>query len=321
MKMKSLLLAIAGFALMSMQAYAQNVATPTAGATAVEATNSDYVTIGSRLPYFVTPDATISAMTTLGTMKASIFKWIVTASDGTTPIVIPFKNYAGTADAKQWDDFRTPSTTSGYFDNEISVEWTASKFAAGTEYQIQTKEKAVTLSSTIAGCEDADAEVKKVFVLARPTVSFIGSEGGGCSIAPGNTFYIPLTIVGLGDWDVDYEVQYNGTGGYIAQTKYRLLRAGQTVDDADVLTKSDDALVALGSVISGTATSTGNEGLGYTLPASKYGYYDVRITNITDRISRKSLTALTESGTGTTPYRIYVNPVPTTQSIQHIKNL
>lgn len=305
MKMKNLFLAFAGLALMSMQSFAQNVATPSAANS--ETANSDYVTIGSRLPYFTAPDATIQGMTTAGTMKASIFKWNVTSATDVVMPAVPFLNFAGTA-AQQYDAFRAAAVGTGYYDNEVSVEWNAvNGFAANTQYKVKVAEKAVTLSATIEGCEDATVEEKNIFVLERPTVAFNGTEGGGC-IATGAAFDVPLTVQGLGSWQVTYTVSYNG-GAASAPATYTLTLAAPAVVDGDVFT------------VSALDRNTGaGEGLQYTLPAGQYGYYDITITNITDRISRKSLTPLAASGAAGT-YRIYVNPTPVTSPIQHIRNL
>lgn len=305
MKMKSLLMTVVGLALMSMQTFAQNVATPTS--TTSEAANSDYVTVGSRVPYFVTPDATIQAMTDAGTMKASIFKWNVTTAADAVLGTVPILNYSG-ANATEYNNFRAATAGTGYYDNEISVEWSAANgFAAGTQYKVKTIEKAVTLSSTVAGCDGTEQE-KNVFVLARPTVAFVGTEGGGCTTAAGSNFDVPLTVTGLGDWQVTYTVAYNG-GAPSAASTYSLTLAAPAVNDGNVIAQST------------TDRNTGaGEGLMYTLPAGQYGYYDITITNITDRTSRKALTALPAAG-ATGSFRIYVNPTPTTQPIQHIRNL
>lgn len=306
MKMKSIVSVIAGLILIGTQSYAQNVTSPSSPTS--ETANSDYVTIGSRVPYYAEADATIKAMTDAGTMKASIFKWSVTTAANVTLPAVPILSYGGAA-AAQYNDFRAVTAGTGYFDNEISVEWNAvNGFAAGTQYKVKVAEKSVTQSATITGCEDTTPEVKDVFVLARPTVSFVGTEGGGCGIAPGDIFNVPLEVKGLGNWIVTYTVAYNG-GAASAPADYTLTLAAPAVTDANVIAEST------------TARTTGaTEGLAYTLPAAQYGYYDVTITNITDRISRKSLNTLAASGaTGT--FRIYVSPTPATQPIQHIRNL
>jgi len=293
--------------------HAQNVATPSAGAANVESGTSDYVTIGSRVPYYVQTDPVIQAMTDAGTMKQSIFRWFVTTAADVTIPGIGILKYDGTA-ATQYDAFRNVQAGTGYYDNEISIVWsTGQGFAAGTQYKVKVAEKSVTLSSTIQGCEDATPEELNVFVLARPTVAFDGTEGGGCGINPGTDFYVPLTVTGLGNWEVTYTVSYNGGAAGAPQT-YTLNLAAPAVTDATVIAESTTPRTAAGTPTSGT------DGLRVSLPAGQYGYYDVTITNITDRISRKSQDALAAQGAAGS-YRIYVVPTPTTSPIQHLKNL
>ncbi len=300
-------LVIGALALIAMQMNAQNVATPSAGA--AEILNSDYVTVGSRVPYYVPTDAIIQAMTTANTMKQSIFNWSVTTAADVAMPAVPFYKYAAPAAlAPEYNDFRV-AAASGFYDNEVSVVWSAANgFAAGTQYKVKTAEKSVTLSPTIAGCLALTPVEKPVFVLARPTVAFIGTEGGGCTVTPGTDFDVPLTIAGLGDWKVTYTVAYNG-GAAGAPVTYTLLQAAPGVTDINVIAES---------ILSRTPAA-GN-GLVFPVPAAQYGYYDVVVTNITDRTSRKSLDVLTAAG-AVGSFKVYVNPVPVTQPIQHIKNL
>ncbi len=307
MKLRTRILMLAVLSMFGLRAIAQNVATPSAGAANVETANSDYVTVGSRLPYFVNTDATIQGMTDAGTMKASIFSWNVTNAADVNVAGASILNYAGAA-AAQYDKFRVPTAGTGYFDNEISILWGGPTFTAGTAYKVKVAEKSVTNSATIEGCEDATPEVKDIFVLARPTVAFVGTEGGGCATAPGSSFNVPLTVTGLGNWDVTYTVSYNGAAASGPAT-YTLTLAAPAVTDANVITESTSARV-----------TGATEGLSYTLPAAQFGYYDVTITNITDRISRKSMVPLTAAGAAGT-FRIYVSPTPATSPIQHIRNL
>lgn len=307
---KKLLSFIGVLTLTAMSLSAQNVATPTAGASNMDGTTSDYVTIGSRVPYFVQPDASIQAMTTAGTMKESIFQWLITDNTGTNVTGFNILKYDGSGTATQYDNFRTTSTTSGFYDNEMSVSWATPTYSAGTKYEVKVTEKSVTKSSTIEGCLSGTQSVRDVYVLAQPTVAFAGTEGGGCGTSAGSSFYVPLTITGLGSWQVTYTVAYNG-GAESSPATYTLTAADPiaSITDANVIAQSTSS-----------RSTTSNDGLKIDLPASQYGYYDVKITNITDRISRKSLDVLAASSAAGS-YRIYVNPAPVTSPIQHVKNL
>jgi hypothetical protein len=272
-------------------------------------TTSDYVTIGSRVPYYVAPDATIAAMAGAGTMDYSEFQWEVLTS-ALAPLAVASETYGGAALTVG------EGTAPWVEENEISVTW-AAPAAAGTQYVIRATEHSNPLGAGnfTFGCADATPEVRNVYVLAVPTVAFDGASGGGCSIAPGSTFYVPLNITGLGDWDVTYTVAYNG-GAAGAPATYTLTVADPiaAVTDANVIAQSTQARDADGT------PSTSTDGLAIVLPAAQYGYYDVAITGFTDRISRKSLDALT-AVTAAGTYRIFVNPTPTTNPIQHLGNL
>jgi hypothetical protein len=299
---------IALFAVAGATTFAQYI-TPSVGT--YNAATSDYVTIGSRVPYYVAPDATIATMATAGTMDYSNFLWEV-LNAGLTPVAITpttFANAPLTA-----GEGLAPWVTQ----NEISVTW-AAPAAAGNQYVMRATEHSNPLGAGnfALGCVDATPEVRNVFVLARPTVAFDGTEAGGCSAAPGTNFYVPLTVTGLGSWEVTYTVSYNG-GAASAPATYTLTLADPIagVNDGNVVAQSTLARSA-----AGTPTATpGTDGLEIALPLAQYGYYDVTITNVTDRIARKSLDALAATGAAGT-YRILVTPTPGTGPIQHIQNL
>lgn len=287
-------------------AFAQYVG-PTTGV-AYDATTSDYVTIGSRVPYYVAPDPAIEAIAGVS-MDYSEFRWEVLSSD-LDPLAITPMNFAGGALTVG------EGTAPWVKENEISITW-AAPAVEGTQYVIRATEHSNPLGTGnfSFGCEDATPEVRNVYVLAAPTVAFDGTNGGGCSVTPGTTFYVPLTITGLGDWEVSYSVAYNG-GDPEDQTAYTLTVADPIagINDANVIAQS-----TLERTAAGTPTGS-TDGLAVVLPDGQYGYYDVTITGFTDRISRKSLTAL-PAVTASGSYRIYVNRTPETQPIQHLENL
>jgi hypothetical protein len=294
-------------AIATLGVFAQYVG-PTPPAGTYDAATSDYITIGSRVPYYVAPDAIIAALAP-ASMDYSNFQWeVLTAA--LTPVAITPTTYGNTAltvgeGGAPWVQ-----------ENEISVTWAAPAIA-GTQYVMRATEHSNPKGpgNFNFGCADATPEVRNVFVLARPTVAFNGASGGGCSVAPASTYYVPLTVTGLGSWQVTFTVSYNG-GAAVAQAPYTLTVADPIagVNDGNVI-----AQATLSRNADGTPTAS-TDGLAYVLPAAQYGYYDIAITDITDRISRKSLDVLAASGAAST-YRIFVNPTPVTSPIQHIKNL
>jgi hypothetical protein len=312
-------LSLAVFAMLYLQTNAQNVATPSNGATEMDSITSDYVTIDSRVPYFVETDDAIQAMTNASKMKASIFSWFVTSAANVKSAGVPILDYSGAASAPNYNDFRVATAGTGYTNNEISIGWTlANGFLAGTQYKIKVAEKSVTLSNSISGCV-GDTVSKNVYVLARPTVAFAKTEGGGCTIKPTDDYYIELNVTGLGDWEVKWTLEYNGTG-IVDTADYALTLTTPVINDANVIFESKESRTAAGTET--TTPGPGTTGLKVALPAGQYGYYDVKILDISDRISRKTLTDLIPKYSGASgSFRIYVNPVPKTKQIQHVKNL
>jgi hypothetical protein len=316
MKYTAKIISTVALTIFSISTFAQLPNTPqNAKAASMETANSDYVTTGSLLPYFVAPDNTINTMAGAGTMKNSIFNWTVTTSAdaaiaGSASTV---KKYDGTA-VTEYNDFRTVTAGTGFYDNEIGILWDAT-YSAGTQYKVKVTEKSVTLSSTVAGCLSTTTVEKNVYVLPAATVAFSGTEGGGCTTSAGSSFYVPINVSGLGSWTVIYTISYNGAAAGADQT-YTLTMASPAVSDATVFAVASAAKLAEG-------TPTGKtDGLKIDLPALQFGYYDIVIKDVKDIIAKKAnnfVSLPTSPATGS--YRIYVNPSPTTQSIQHVKNL
>lgn len=317
MKKSNLLRVLATFTLIIVAGYsavAQYVG-PTAAT--YETTNSDYVTIGSRVPYYVAPDPIIAAMQAAGTMGYSGFSWRFTTAANVNLTGVAAVNYDGTG--------TTATAQAGFIrQNEISVIWGGADVATGSTYNVRAIERSNPLSGIADGC-NGDEELKNVIVLPRPTVVFPTTSAGGCGITPGaaSTFYVPVNVTGLGEWQITYTVTYNGNA-YIASTTTANLGTATTVtNDGTVVAEA-----AATKNILGTPTGDAN-GIPVIIngggAASGFGYYDVTITNITDRISRKSLDlTLVAAQAGDLPgatYRIYVNPTPSTSPIQHLQNL
>lgn len=280
-------------------------------------TTSDYVTIGSRVPYYVTPDAAIAAMRTAGVMNYSAFSWRFTTNADV--------DLAGISPLQYDGDASTNAGLAGYIvENEVSVVWGGAGVAEGSTYNVRAIEHSNPLSGIADGCE-GDEEIRNVIILPRPTLAWGDAQTTGCGIAPGAaaTFYVPLNVTGLGEWEVTYSVTYNGAAYIATTTSAALGTATAVTSDATVV--ADAAAV---KNLEGTP-DTESDGLPIVLNGggalNGFGYYDVTITNITDRISRKSLDmSLVASQAGDVPaaaYRIYVNPTPNTQPIQHLQNL
>ena len=239
----------------------------------------DTVTVGSRMPYFVAPQATVPGL-------KFEYKWLF---DPTLAIL----NYAGSP--------ATPGTGAGFYvENEISVVMPAvGSIKIGTNVQSLL----VSTGAVLCPADATDVEYN-IQVVAKPTLSWTSTEETFC----GNTspVNIPFSLTGYGLWEVFYEVDYTA------------LTTGATPTNIVPATK-----VEIGS--------NGSKAGAYSfdLPAATFtnpGKYEIRIKNLTDRISRKSLTPIiaaagTEIPAATAVYTVNVYPAPTTNPLQHIKNM
>ena len=245
----------------------------------------DTVTVGSRMAYKVDGDPTINALVTAGKMAASEYKWV-------------FSNSAAVLKT----DGTTPATASsiaghtGYFkDKEINVKMPTTPQAL----TLTINEWSMLLGGT-AGCEGTDS-VANIQVVNRPTIGWNGTpETGGCSVAD---VPISVSLTGYGQWQVSYTisfVKHDGTGS-VAPVVFTNVPLGATGKKA------------------------GNYSL--TIPSTDLvngeGVYTVTVTNLNDRISRKSLDPIASvaSDLPTGTYKINVYPTPKTKKLQHVKNM
>jgi hypothetical protein len=307
------------FAIATFSVNAQYTTVPTDAAYDGTGT-SDYVTIGSRVPYYVQPDAGIVTLVGLGAMNASQFGWEFLDATATAAIApaLTVLNYNGTgAAAGGAADF--------YVGNEISVVWDAASVAAGTQYTVRATEHSMPTSGVFAdGCSDATPELRTVWVIDRPTIDFQAASSSACGITPGAgvQYFVPIDVTGLGDWDISFDVTYNGAA-YLAAQTYTAGTATAVANDAALL----GAASAVKS-LNGTPTAD-VDGLEVIIngatAANGFGRYDVTVTNITDRISRKSLdmtlVAAQVADLPAAAYTIWVMPTPVTAPIRHRSNL
>jgi hypothetical protein len=298
-------LAIAALFGVSMGLNAQNYPAKQ-GTYDASTTTSDYVTVGARMPYYVTPDASIDALITLGVMKSSHFKWEITDNANAAVAISP----------KKYDNSGlTAGGAAGYnTENEISVVWAAPAAASATPYKVKATEHSIPGSNVFAeGCAGNTTE-RLIYVLPVPDAAVASTSATlSCGTIPGatTTYNVPLNLTGLGPWDVTYTVQYNSNpAGGPATTSVGT--ADATVTDANVYTKA-----------SAVTNLTGASGLSITLngggATNGYGMYTIVITNVKDRISKKSLDNINGTVSAST-IKVYVAPTPQTGAVQHVAN-
>jgi len=182
----------------------------------------------------------------------------------------------------------TPSGGS-YAENTINVSYDAATYTAGTTIKVKTAEISQPKFGT--GCTGAEEEIN-VFFTAVPTITLANGSTGGCGVT---TASVPVDVNGYGPFEVTFTVSYNG-GAPATFT--------QTI---------------------GSVADKGASSLNLSLNTTNHltsgtGAYAVEVTNITDRFSQKSQVAIAGTATSNT-YTIGINPTPTTQPIQHIRNL
>jgi hypothetical protein len=187
----------------------------------------------------------------------------------------------------------TPDGTTGFYsESTINVAFDAGTYLAGTTIKVKTSE--VSQPKFGAGCSGNEEEID-IFFVDKPTVEIVGTSGGGCSATAVD---IPLNVTGYGPFDITFTVERNQSGSTIAFT--------ETIGSVSNKAGSVHSLVL--------TVNTTKHLIGTT------GRFDIVITNIVDRFSGKSSTAIT--GSVSSPnYTIGINPTPVTQPIQHIRNL
>jgi hypothetical protein len=249
----------------------------------------DTVTVDSRMPYKLT------APTTSVPDLDYQYKW----SFETTGSVVqswPMMNMTiptGTA--------ITPVTAPDlYTQNEISVRMPS------TPGQFQVRTAIQSLFKGAPLCSSIDT-VASILVVAKPSLAWGRSDTAVCYAATMPDMNIHrVALTGYGQWEIEYEIT-----------------------STDLLGGNASASVTVSKTIGVTGNTVGNyllnvEGAKLTRTNPENGgIYKIKILKLTDRFSRKSLDEVVGIfPTGTTAaFTIYVLPAPTTQKLQHVKNI
>jgi hypothetical protein len=306
-------LVTAALAVFSTSAFAQYSLLPTANGGTPYTVTSEYATVGSRMPYFVTPDATIVALQP-AQMQQSEFRWRFLNGGNAAVMTTP----PAVLDV---DAGATPATagTGGapyYEGNEISVVWAAKPdagVAQGDHWVVEAMEHSIPFGGVFADGCDGSVQTRNVYVIDAPTISVSATAYKACNFTLGNTFYIPYTATGVENWSVSYTLSING-GAAAANTANGLNSDGS----ADAPT---DVTILTAPQVSRNMTGTpGATTYGIPITTTVYGQYAVTITDITDRISRKAMNTVAGTITAGT-YTFYLVPTPTTNAIQHRDNV
>ncbi len=293
---------------------AKNAPNPPPSASATEVV--DYATIGSKMPYSITPDPTVAAQVDGTNFLASGFSWRISGAGGS------FEQVAA----------HNPLTVVGayvptaYAENNVAVLWGNT---AG-DYTITVAEQSRnTLGLT--QCVGADSTLH-VYLMPKPTAQFIeagtlsgvtditGTAGdaivGGCGVA-GTTIHFNVTFTGTEKFDLAYQYVYTPftTGIPGAPVPLTANNLGAT--------NYFTATPALPNTAAVTNAFT------FNVPAGNYGKYVFTLTSVTDLVSRKSLSTPTQdpgvldntTGALAATLTLFSLPTPTTGTIKHVTNL
>lgn len=367
-------LVAATLAVVSVNAFGQGgltTATPVAGAdfsvktatawngTAGNANNLDIVTVTSKMPYSVDRDANQAALDASSTsFWPSVFNWALNVP-AAGAFQIPTAVTGLTV-----DDGSNGTANNGpnYFtQNDVAVKWANTP---GT-YQITVRER----PENSAGLTVCDGQVENidVWVMRKPTASFMesslwGEQGtagfvngiavatvigtasdetiGGCGISDATNptnIQLPIRVTGTDLFTLAYDIDFYDISDLATIASTNSYSTAATFDAGlSYLSLVDhNYLVGL---------ENNNNQIQLVVPAVTYGKWVVRLTGITDRISRKTLSdpdgdgvanqdmgtilatgeagAIDNSGAGAgvDQLTVWSLPTPTTGTIKHVTN-
>jgi hypothetical protein len=247
-----------------------------------EQDSAEYVTVGSIMPYKVSP-FNWGSLTPF--MNPSIFKWWLNGnatgynmlkSGGITPLVpLPPPNHVY------------------YPDSSISIQWVKTG-----KYTIRVNEKSLPKAG-ITSCDNAsDIQTLDVVVADRPTVAWDGSTTkGGCSL-DNTTQAVPVLLKGSKLMTITYILVYTPQTG-----------TPDTLSDQTAnfnLAKND-------------TTSSGS--IQIIIPQGNFGKYEITITGVTDKIATKCGIAPLPSDFPSEKYTLAVLPALETSPVKFVKEL
>ena len=184
----------------------------------------------------------------------------------------------------------SPLTGDGdyYTANEISVVMPSTTGNITINTNVRYK------SGGTALCAGEDDDEYNVMVVDRPKISWTAGEIISCVSMP---VTIPVGVTGYKQFEIAYKIDYynnfDSSGTPVSTNEWVVLAGNNLIFPKEKFTST--------------------------------GVYKITVTNITDRISRKSLDmSLVEAKPGDLPtgaYTVKIYPAPTTKPLQHVKNV
>jgi hypothetical protein len=242
----------------------------------------DTVTVGSRMGYQVTPDATIAAMTTI--MDPSVFKWT-------------FSNSASVRKADGSGVATATTSPAGYFnENNISAVMPTST----GDITLKAIERSIPKADATLGCEGNEQSLT-IRVIAKAKIDFTGTlTKGSCSAAD---YSLPLSLTGFGPWKISYTISFNSG----APVTYNVTIGAIS---------NKPGTTPLTTLTLDIPTAQLSSGVGsYTVTLTNV------LDRFADKSLDKTLVAATATELPSSPFNLYIYPTPTTSPIQHIRNL
>jgi hypothetical protein len=214
------------------------------------------------------------------------YKWLFSPA-------LTILNYAGNANAQAGN-----SAAPGYYkENEISVVMPASPGAITVNTNVQW------VSGTTVSCPPGSDDAYSIQVVPAPTMIWKNTpEITQCSPVAADV-PVDIQLTGYGQWLVNYNIVKSDLDGNNPGTaNNKTDRPIGAAKDNVGLTATDFQLMIDQGDFSGP------------------GLYTITVTQLTDRISRKSLD-LVNGTLPTSTFVIKVYPTPTTNKLQHVKNM
>ncbi len=262
--------------------------TPTTTHTAdsLDASQIDFVTIGSIMPYSIESSGSAST------------QWISAYTSLT----------GKTATASTTWKINNTDATSVANQNNITIAWST----AG-EHSLKVTQSISIPDYPSAVCPGTEVE-KTIYVLPLPSAGFSSTDSFAILPCSATTYNVAYTIGGIGERIVKYHIEKTPYGQSVESPEETTSSNGTAVSDASYFTSTTN--YASASALYTTGKTAANIAL--TLEA---GYkYKVTLTEISDHVSRKSGVA-GEIESGKASFTVLVTPNPTTNSIKHVKNL
>jgi len=296
----------------------------------------DFVTIGSKMPYSVTPDANVAAAVDGINFLVSEYNWRVDIDPaaGTNTLTPAATNDATrTVRAADGTTVLSAATTADYYTNtDVTVNW----LAIG-QYDITVKEQSRnTLGFPF--CSGIDSSVR-VYVMPKPTATFIeaGTLAGATNIEGTINNDAIVGGCGVANTTVSFNVTFTGTEAYAIAYQSVFTPFSTGIPGAAVPATATG--LGLLNFYSATPAVPNTEALTgvftFAVPAATYGKYVFTLTSVTDRISRKTLadangngtandqdpgTLVNTTGAAAPILTLYSLPTPTTGAVRHVDN-